>query len=114
MRQALIAVAVSSIAGCASPPPVTRGIDEPAQMVEAVLGRAPVRTPVEAAERFMAHEGVTCARQPDAAPIGRPGMGYVYCDRFEGLGIKRRWQVAVVHRDGKVVEVLASTGLVGP
>src|SRR5262245_50464512 len=114
MRRAFIAVVLTSIAGCAAPQPVTRGIEEPARMAEAVLGRIPVGTPVEEAQRFMEREGFDCYREADGATIGRPGLGYIYCNRSDGVAIKRRWQVAVVHRDGKVVDVLASTGLVGP
>ncbi len=83
-------------------------------MVEAVLGQAPVGTPVDDAQKFMEREGFSCSRSTNAAFLDRKGLDYIYCDRSEGGIVQRRWQVAVVHKDGKVVEVLASTGLVGP
>ena len=93
----------------------TRGIEEPPRMVEAILAQVPVGTPVDDAQRFMEREGFKCSRSTNAAFLDRTGLDYVYCDRWEASGfVKRRWQVAIVHRDGKVTEVLASTGLVGP
>lgn len=84
-------------------------------MTEAVLSKVPVGTPVDDAQRFMEREGFKCSRSTNAEFLDRKGLDYIYCDRSEGSGfVQRRWQVAVVHRDGKVVEVLASTGLVGP
>ena len=83
-------------------------------MVEAVLGRVPVGTPIDDAQRFMEREGFTCSRSTNEPFLDRTGLDYLYCDRSEGGVTFRRWQVAVVHRDGKVTEVRASTGLVGP
>jgi len=115
MRVALIAVALVAVAGCAGTRSVTRDIQEPPRMVEAVLAQIPVGTPVDDAQRFMEREGFACSRNTNAEFLDRKGLDYVYCDRSEGSGfVQRRWQVAVIHRDGKVVEVLASTGLVGP
>jgi hypothetical protein len=62
----------------------------------------------------METEGFQCRREANARFLDRDGLDYVYCDRYEGGIVKRRWQVAAVYREGKVVEVLASTGLVGP
>ena len=92
----------------------TRGIEEPPRMVEAVLGQVPVGTPIDDAQRFMEQEGFTCSRSTNKPFLDRTGLDYIYCDRSEGGLTFRRWQVAAVHRDGKVTEVLASTGLVGP
>jgi hypothetical protein len=117
MRVALtaLALALAAVAGCAGTRAVTRGIEESPRMVEVVLGHVPVGTPVEDAQRFMEREGFACSRSTSAAFLDRKGLNYVYCDRSEGSGwVQRRWQVAIVHRDGRVVEVLASTGLVGP
>jgi hypothetical protein len=117
MRITLAAVVtiLMAAAGCTGTRSVTRGIEEPPRMVEAVLAEIPVGTPVDDAQRFMEREGFTCCRSTNAAFIDWTGLDYVYCDRSEGSGfVQRRWQVAIVHRDGKVTEVLASTGLVGP
>jgi hypothetical protein len=116
MRVALTAVVLVAVvaSGCAGTRSVTRGIEEPPRMVEAVLGQVPVGTPVEDAQRFMEQEGFACSREANAEFLDRKGLDYLYCDRSEGGIVQRRWQVAVVHRDGKVTEVIASTGLVGP
>lgn len=83
-------------------------------MVEAVLGQVPIGASVDDAQRFMEREGFACSRRTNADFPGRQGLDYLHGDRSEGSVVSRRWQVAVVHRDGKVTEVLASTGLVGP
>ncbi len=100
--------------GCAGTRSATRGIDEPERMAEAVISGVPIGTPVDEARRFMEREGFQCRRKANAEFLDRGGLDYLYCNRYEGGIVKRRWQVAVVHREGKVVEVLASTGLVGP
>ncbi|MBF2001107.1 MAG: hypothetical protein IGS38_10355 [Synechococcales cyanobacterium M58_A2018_015] len=99
--------------GWANPWSVTRGIEEPAQMVEVVLSQAPVGTPVNDAQQFMEREGFSCSRSTNQPFGDRENLNYIYCDRSEGFLVLRRWQVAIVHQDGRVVEVLASTGLVG-
>jgi hypothetical protein len=115
MRVALTAAVLVAVAGFTGIRSVTRGVEEPPRMVEAVLGQVPVGTPVDDAQRFMEREGFKCSRSSNAAFLDRTGLDYVYCDRSEGSGaVQRRWQVAVVHRGGKVTEVLASTGLLGP
>ena len=83
-------------------------------MVETVQGQVPPGTPVDEALRFMEREGFKCSRTVNGSFGERNGLDYLYCDRSEGGIVQRRWQAAIVHRDGKVAEVLARTGLVGP
>ena len=93
----------------------TRSIEDPPKMIAAILAQIPVGTPIEDAERFMVQEGFACSRSANAARGNRNGLDYVYCTRSDGIGpVQRVWKVAVVHRDGKVVEVLAFTSLDGP
>ncbi|MBY0459791.1 MAG: hypothetical protein K2V38_20925 [Gemmataceae bacterium] len=91
-------------------------IDDTPKMAETVRERVPLGTPVDEAQAFMAREGFKCQRQTNAPFGDRDGLDYVYCDRAESKGwlVSRRWQIALVHRDGKVTEILAATGLVGP
>jgi hypothetical protein len=107
----IVALVAGGYAGTRS---VTRDIEELPRMVEAVLGQIPVGTPIDDAQRFMEREGFACSRKTNAEFLDRMGLDYVDCDRSEGGIVRRRWQVAVVHRDGKVTEVIARTGLVGP
>jgi hypothetical protein len=113
-RAFLASAALIAMTGCAGTRPSTRGIEEPPRMVEAVLGHAPVGTPIDDAQRFMEREGFDCRRETNAEFLDRKGLDYIYCDRSEGGVVRRRWQVALVHRDGQITEVIASTGLVGP
>src|SRR5713101_3012007 len=100
--------------GCASSHSVTRGIQEPPRMIEVILDQIPVGTSLADAERFMQSEGFKCSQTTNGEFLGHRGLDYLYCDRSDGGIVQRRWQVAIVHGDGKVSEVLASTGLVGP
>ena len=114
MRSSLLWLLLVAFAGCIDTQSVTRGIEVPARMVEAVLSEIPLGTSVEDAARFMEREGFACTRETNAEFLNRKGLDYIRCDRSEGGVVARRWQVAVVHKDGKVVEIITSTGLVGP
>jgi hypothetical protein len=115
MRVALTGVILAALASCTNTRSITRDISEVPRMMEAVLAQAPVGTPIAEVQSFMEREGFKCSLCTNDAFLDRKGLDFIYCDRFDGGGfVKRRWQVAVVYRDGKVVEVLASTGLVGP
>ncbi len=114
MRASCLVLVVVSIVGFAGPRSATRNIEEPQRMVEAVLREVPIGTPLAEARRFMEAEGFECRREANSTFLDRDELDYLYCNRYEGGIVKRRWQVAVVYRDDKVVEVLASTGLIGP
>lgn len=114
MRVHQLAVLMASFAGCTGTRAITQGIEDPPRMVEAIVDRVPVGTPVDDAQRFMQREGFSCSRRTNEAFLDREGLNYIYCSRSEGGIVRRKWKVAILHRDGKVIEVLASTGLVGP
>src|SRR5262245_40488979 len=114
MRAVVAAAMLAAAAGCTGPRSETRGIEEPARMVEAILMHVPIGTPVDDAQRFMEGEGLKCSRTTNGRFGDRDGLDYVYCDRSEGGLVQRRWRMAIGYRDGKVTEVLADTGLVGP
>jgi len=96
-------------------PSKTRGFEESAVMVKVILDAAPVGSSVETARRFMEREGFHCTEKTNSSfSEDRTGIDYLYCGRSEGLIVQRKWMVAIVHRKGKVVEVLANTGLIGP
>lgn len=82
-------------------------------MVETVVRLVPAGTSIDAAQRVMEAEGFECHRETAAKFLDREGLDYVYCVRSEGGIVQRRWQVALVHRNGQVVEALASTDLTG-
>jgi hypothetical protein len=113
MRIVLIATMLFVIGGCVGPKSITRGIKEPSQMVEVILSQVPMGTSVADAQTFMEQEGFVCLFSTNAEFQDRKELDYIYCDRSEGWLVTRRWQVAVVHQADQVLEVLASTGLVG-
>lgn len=114
MRAGWLMLVVVTMPGCVGPPSATRGIEEPQRMVEAVVGKVPIGTSIKEAQRFMESEGFDCKLRTRAEFLDRSQIDYLDCNRDEGDLVKRRWQVALVHRDGKLVEVLSSTGLIGP
>jgi hypothetical protein len=94
----------------------TRGIANEADMIRILGSRLPAGTPLETARAFMKEEGFECSLKTKGRFGDREGIDYLYCDRSEASGmflVSRRWQVAIIVRDEKVVEIDASTGLVG-
>jgi hypothetical protein len=92
----------------------TRGFEEPAVMVKVILDEAPVGSSVETARRFMEREGFLCKEETNASLGEKTGIDYLSCWRSEGWIVFTRWDVFIVHRDGKVVEVVARQLLTGP
>ncbi|MCY1078714.1 hypothetical protein [Archangium lansingense] len=89
-----------------------------------VLGEVPVGSPIEDAQRLLQTHGCRCQSMTGAdfapqAPSGDEsawrGIDYVYCDLRQSTGLlqARRWQFALVERDGKLADVGVSTGLIG-
>jgi hypothetical protein len=114
----LVLVLGALVPGCAGPRFYTRDIGDAPRMAEAVIAHVPVGTPIEEAQRFMEREGFSCSRRGNAAWAGRTGLDYLYCNRVHPTSgfnmIETRWQVAIVHHDGKVTEVLVERWLTGP
>ncbi len=115
MRFALTTAVLVGLIGCVGPPSVTRQIDDPPRMVEVILAHVPAGTPIGDAQRFMEREGFKCSRETNALVPGRE-TDYLFCDRYDSVGwwVAQRWHVSIAHRDGKVAEVEASTGLIAP
>ncbi len=105
---------VLSSTACGARPTVTADLEQPAEMNALVLERAPIGAAPTSAVAFLEAEGFTCMPRRDAAFLDREHIDYLYCDRSSGAPVARRWQVAIVERAGAVVEVLSSTGLIGP
>jgi len=98
-----------------TPTSVTRNLTNAEQMVAAVLQAVPKGSPRESAKSFMEKEGFICSIETNQNIGELKGVDYLYCDRSERSGcVARRWQVLIIYRDNKVVDVQASTGLVGP
>jgi hypothetical protein len=115
MSSALLLSGCMLLAGCAHVRSVTRGLETPADMTKAISASVSVGTSVQDAQKFMEQEGFTCSQTVNGEWGERKGVDYLYCDRTEGGAVvSRRWQVAICHADGKVTEVLANTGLIGP
>jgi hypothetical protein len=114
---AWLTIVTAVAAGCRSHHSVTRGIKEPALMTQTISKHIPAGTTLDQAQRWMEREGFRCSRKSNSEFAALEGRrDYLYCDRSEGemASVDRRWQVALVHRGGKIVDVSATTGLVGP
>ena len=112
--RSFLATMLVAVVGCTGRQSVTDGIEDPARMVEVVLKEVPVGTTAEDAAEFLGQEGFACTRKTNADFLDRKELEYIYCDRSEGGMVKRRWQLAVVIKDGRVAEIITCTGLVGP
>jgi len=68
------------------------------------------------ARAVMEANGFTCREMKNADFLDRRGIDYLYCDRVKTVGFMagRRWQAALVEKEGKVMDVIVGTGLIGP
>ena len=79
----------------------------------------PVGTSTSDAEVRLRQRGFEATRMTDASFVCNDGqvrkhLDYLYGDRYDGGVVHRRWQVALVLKEDAIVEILVSTGLVGP
>ena len=70
------------------------------------------------ARAFMEHEGFQCSEQKSQS-FNESGdlKDYLYCERSDGSdfdAVHRRWQIALIEKDGRIQTIEAYTGLVGP
>ncbi|QEL14576.1 hypothetical protein [Limnoglobus roseus] len=127
MKTIGFAVILMFAAGCVGPGRVTRDVQEPEQMAELVARLAPPGTSVDDAQRAMEREGFRCSRVvngtftalkgEERTPEEHEGIDFLKCWRSRDSQlsiISGSWSVAIVHKDSKVVEVLAYTALTGP
>jgi hypothetical protein len=103
-------------AGCAARYPVIVPGENAEKTRAGILERVPVGTPVERAADIMRANGFTCESMRNAAFLDRERIDFLYCDRERAVGLMvgRRWQVALVEEEGRVMDVLVGTGLIGP
>jgi len=83
------------------------------QVADRLRADIPVGTPVAEAARRLRRHGFDVSSETDAPWAGREGrMNYLYGDRQKAVSFFSAmcWQVAVVHRDGVVTEVLVTAG----
>jgi hypothetical protein len=58
--------------------------------------------------------GFTVTAETDSSWAGRKHVDYLYGDMSEGVGVQRRWHVAVFDSGGVVTGIEVNTGLIGP
>ncbi len=78
----------------------------------------PFGTEILSVERIMLKNGFSChvnlAKAFEKRTEAHNLIDYLYCNREEGFPVSRRYQSALVIRDGKVSWILVSKGLAGP
>jgi hypothetical protein len=90
-----------------------------------LLQHVPLGSNSEDGQRFLANYGFEChtvtggSFVPEAPPpeLGKwQNIDYVYCDLRQRVRLQlvRRWQVSLVQREGRLIEIGVSTGLLGP
>src|SRR6266404_5423637 len=93
-------------------------------MKEEVLKRIPIGSSIEYAKAVMKKNGFKCemmwndsfAGEDDKGNrVTREGMDFLYCDKEKMAFplILRRWQIAIIHKNGVVSEVSVSIHLTG-
>ena len=96
--------------------------DDTAAVEREILRVVPLQSDVTQAKATMEQNGFACTQMKDeefatfvnGRQITHLKAKFLYCDREQGWIIQKRWQIAIVHRDNRVVEVHASYGLTGP
>lgn len=96
------------------------------EMKQELLRLIPLGTHIDDARKIMEANGFKCTVQENESfaeveydryltPIQR-GVDFLYCDREIPIGYDcvRRYQIALVNRDGSVGEVFVSIGLICP
>lgn len=116
MRLVSILIIATSSAGCFHAQSVTYGIDDPQKMVAILSAEIPVGTSLVDAESYMQREGFHCSLHKNDRWGDRTGIDYIYCDRSKSASfpVTRRWQIAILHDDEAITEIIAKTGLIGP
>ena len=100
----------------AADPPLTSGITTVEKMIKVIDSKVPVGTPVAKARKFMEGQGFKCSVTKNGSWDKHEHVDYLYCTRSEkeAFLVDRRWIIALIYRDDKVVKIEANTGLVGP
>lgn len=96
------------------------------EMKQEILRLVPLGTQIDDARKVMEANGFKCTLRENGSfgdveygryltPI-QIGIDYLYCDHEIPIGFDcvRRYQIALVNRDGSVAEVLVSIGLICP
>ncbi len=82
-----------------------------------ILKVIPEGSDLNTAKSIMEKNGFQCRIMKDAS-FSEDGklyehIDFLYCDLEKGFFISRRWQVAIIFKNGLVVEIHVSTGLTG-
>lgn len=85
-----------------------------AEFRELVQSQAPIGTPVEIAKERMKALGLRCAPAKGWTGNIRDTTEFYFCSFQVGRLVARRWQVGLLPREGRIVDVVARVGLVGP
>jgi hypothetical protein len=106
-RVALTAL-LFSLLGCGDRS-ITRGADGEREWSRHLAAAVPLGTPAESAQATMERNGFQCR-------AGRDSVAYLWCAKMSSTVnvVRRRWQAVLNLDQGRVFEVRASTGLIGP
>jgi hypothetical protein len=89
-------------------------ITDPRLMRDSILALAPPGTTVDSAKLRVEAKGFGCTTQHGVF-AGHDSSDYLWCDASDGgVPVFRRWQVALFLKSGRVADVAATTGLIGP
>jgi hypothetical protein len=100
----------------------TTEIRDNQEMQEKLVALIPHGTAIEQAKRLMENEGFVCAYEKNETFISHDesrfaNRTFLLCDRYDTQPrswVSRRWQIALMEQDERVVGVAVSSGLLGP
>jgi hypothetical protein len=95
---------------------ITRNINDAPEMRNTIMNAVPIGSQIAAAQVFMMKNDFSCRLETNATFGNQSGIDFLYCDKQAGVDrvVGRRWQVALLEKDGKVLDVLVTTGFLGP
>ena len=114
--RAFAAFAVISLVACRRARDSFALARTPADLRAAVLAAVPIGLTADSGRRLLERQGFACELASNATFGGNERLDYVHCDRSTqaDVSVARRSQVALVLTGGRISDVRAATGLIGP
>jgi hypothetical protein len=108
-KPGLSLIVLLALTSCALRDSLTDKAESQAEWSRRLARAVPIGVPVDSAAGLMRRHGFDCVPAANTGAV-------VWCDK-QGAGanlVRRRWRAGFRPQDGRVVEVLATTGLIGP
>jgi hypothetical protein len=104
------------LVACHRAPDAFARAQTPADLRAVVLAVVPIGLTADSGRRILERQSFACELASNATFGSRERLDYVYCQRSTqaDVSVARRSQVALVLTGGRITDVRAATGLIGP